>query len=117
MSQITENTIIINTSDEDAFLEDVEKFKSEYRLDGVNKVFGNNEYTIYVYDCNGDGPWEVGEDVSLEDIPAIETNYGYGDEPWTRIDGDDVDEPLKNHLKEFFPKDYKSIRNQIGYTF
>lgn len=94
MSMITENTVIVKPEAEDRLLEDL---SSVNYVSGVQKAFENNDMVIYIFDCNGDAPWEIENSDSLKldyqnDLIAIETNYLDGDGYWTRTPKGDIKE-------------------------
>ena len=116
MSCITENTIVMKASDEDQFLKEVEQYEGIHRLSGVVKVFKNNDIAVYVFDCNGDSPWEVESDTIAPII--LETNYGDGDGYWTRLNGNDVSETCRELLQNMLTEtEFKSLEDAIEYTF
>ena len=111
MSLITENTIVVKSKDEPELLKDYERYKGTYhRINGFNKIYANNEMCIYVFDANGDSPWEIERD-TVKPI-AIETRYPDG--TWTRVNGKDYGWTLKRWLKGKVPEE---IIEKIGYTF
>ena len=124
MSQITENTLVIRTSVENKAIADLRN----YGCDGINCIVRTDEYVCIVYDCNGDSPWDICErdDLMLPDmsgIVAIETNYGDGDEPWTRVFDDrkgylvDCDENIFEYMKDVLNEsDYLDFVERAEYT-
>lgn len=116
MSQITENTIVVKAEMEQQLLADAEKYADTYHgVSGFNRIYGNDEIVVYVFDANGDGPWEIEND-TVEWI-ALETNYLDGDEPWTRIDGEDSDMTIAEWLKDQIPEEeYEKVVKAISYS-
>lgn len=115
---ITENTIVIPVSEEQNFKQDVAKYEySHHRLSGINKVYEDADIIVYVFDANGDSPWEVESDIKTNYI-ALETYYGDGEDPWTRYSGkDDSAIPIKDWLKDKVPADkYDALMHCISYS-
>ena len=81
MSCITENTIVIKASAKNALKKDIDLAINDthyrFRLQNVKKAFENNEYVVYIFDCNGDQPWEVADagyfSLDWDDVIAMET--------------------------------------------
>ena len=116
MSCITENTMIINKKDEDDVRKDYLKYKDTYhRISGFKRIYTDNKISIYVFDANGDSPWELEADTV---VPiALETNYLTGERPWTRINGKTYGWPLKRWLKGKIPdEEYSKVRKSIAYS-
>lgn len=116
MSQITENTIVVKAELEQQLLADAEKYADTYhRVSGFNRVYGDDKIVVYVFDANGDGPWEVESD-TVEYL-ALETDYLDGDEPWTRINGEDSDMTIAEWLKDQIPEEeYEKVVKAISYS-
>ncbi len=116
MSMITENTIVVKANLEQQLLADAAKYANTYhRVSGFNRVYSNNEIVVYVFDANGDSPWEVESD-TVEYL-ALETDYLDGDDPWTRIDGKDCDITIAEWLKEKIPEEeYVKVVESISYS-
>lgn len=125
MSCITENTIVVRKSAEPDLLHDFSCEDAEMcRLRNCNRVYDNEEIVVYVFDCNGDQPWDVvgGDGLKLkpEDILCTETKYDE-DELWTRVNTDgilrDTETPLDVFLKPLVPgNDYEDLAERISYS-
>lgn len=115
MSQITENTIVINKEDEQQLLNDYQRYKdTHHRIREFNRVYADERICIYVFDANGDTPWEIESD-TLTPI-ALETRFS--DWTWTRVNGNDFGWTLKRWLRKMIPEEkYKDVCNDIAYTF
>lgn len=61
MSYITECTIALAPTDEPAFLTQYDTFALDYRLSNLNRVYHDDDVILYVFDCNGDSPWQTGD--------------------------------------------------------
>ena len=93
MSQITENTIVFKPEAEAVFLRDVEANKDCFYSNSVRKVFENKDFMAYVFDCNGDMPWQMGGcELGRPELIAMETSYGDDDGYWTTVEGSDTPE-------------------------
>jgi len=130
MSQITENTVIIEKADYEKFNEAIESLIDDGVISGVHNSLDQNlkftnghEYVIYTFDCNGDG------ELVFDDYPnafsliyMIETNYLDGDEYWTQklVEDDyldDIDETCEKFLKRVMTKDeFSKIKRMIKYS-
>ena len=91
MSQITENTIVVKPEAEIQLVQDLQKASGLFfRVRNIKCVFKNKNYVVYVFDANGDVPWEVTTDRNIfglninGDVLGVETVYGEGDR-WTRV--------------------------------
>ena len=128
MSCITENTIVIKASAENALKKDIDLAINDtyyrFRLQNVKKAFENDEYVVYIFDCNGDQPWEVADadyfSLDWGDVIAMETVYEDG--RWTRYtDKDGVMQDtnrklttiMKNKLTEI---EYENLCQNIMYS-
>ena len=93
MSQITENTIVFKPEAEAIFLRDVETYKGCFYSNSVRKVFENKDFMAYVFDCNGDMPWQINScKLGRPELIAMETSYGDDGEYWTTVEGADTPE-------------------------
>lgn len=118
MSNITENTIVIRKEYENDLINDYKKYNVLYRIMNFNKVYSNKDIVIYVFDSNGECPWEIEPDVKTKYI-ALETNYLDGESLWTRIAGFKEDEiTIEEWLQTIIPKkDYRDVVQKISYSF
>ena len=117
MSMITENTIVIKACDEASLMEDYKKYCRDYRMgDSLCKVFANDDIAVFVFDANGDAPWEIEQ--TKADYLALETNYFDGEEPWTRIKGKEENEmTIDKWLCEILSgDDYAKVSGLISYS-
>ena len=120
MSQITENTVIVRPEAETRCLEDL---NSVNYVSGIQKSFENKDMVIFIFDCNGDAPWEIEDSNTLQldyqkDLLCLETNYLDGDVMWARTpDGDIKEATLIDWLKDKVTKaELKTIRKHIAYS-
>ena len=126
MSCFTENTIVVKREAEEKLKHDLEAGRDWCRIRGDKCVFRNNKYAVYIFDCNGDQPWEVmfGEDrdnllLEWSDIVATETYYGDG--RWTRVykNGriEDTRFKLVTYMKNrLTPDEYEIIKKKTAYS-
>ena len=125
MSCITENTIMVTKQAENDLLRDLSCDASVLcRINGIKKVYGDDRHVIYIFDCNGDQPWDIVDRGKLslreESILCTETAYGPG-ELWTRVRCDtglyDTDTEMKELIKPYMPKDeYDVVVKSISYS-
>lgn len=123
MSCITENTVVIRMGATDRIIADL----NEYGCSGINEVFMNDKIEIILFDCNGDSPWDIVNSDKLkakvDDILAIETNYGDGDSYWTRVWTDkyglsEYDGEILDWLHDNLElNEYYTVKDLIRYTF
>ncbi len=114
---LTENTIVIEKSLEPRFLEEAEKYANSYhRVDNLRRVYGDDKIVIYVFDADGDTPWEIEKD-TVEYL-ALETYYLDGEEPWSRFkDQNEESKNIAEWLKGRAPEDqYDDIASKISYS-
>lgn len=112
---ITENIVVVKTGDEQQLQDDFCRYQGTHRLSKFNKVYGDTNIVVYVFDANGDSPWELESDTV---VPlALETNYLDGERPWTRVNGKDYDWPLSRWLKRKIPVDqYEQVKQKLQYS-
>ncbi len=120
MSQITENTVIVKPDAETRCLADL---NSVSYVSKIQKAFENKDMVIFIFDCNGDAPWEIENSDSLtldyqNDLICLETNYLDGDDMWTRTPKGDIEEPtLIDWLRNKVTKsELKTIKKHIAYS-
>lgn len=115
MSQITENTIVIPTEAETTFLQQVTRFEDEYRINGLARIYTDQQITIYLFDCNGDNPWML-EATQLPWL-ILEINYLDGDEPYTMLPDGDSDEDCASLLSQYLSGDVlDEVRAAMEYS-
>ena len=108
--------MIIKKEDEKVVQKDYKKYKDTYHhITDFKRIYTDNNISIYIFDANGDSPWELECDTV---IPiAIETYYLDGEKPWTRINGNDCSFSLKQWLKgKVSANIYKDICKNIEYS-
>ena len=125
MSQVTENTILIRKEAEEDLLHDLTCEEVSFcRIRGVRKVFDGKRHVLYVFDCNGNQPWDVADKGVLKlktrDVLCTETGFGEG-ETWTRLGRDgylwDTPMPLKDAIRPYIPEgEYERVVNDIAYS-
>lgn len=120
MSQLTENTIVIETVDVEKFYKAVEYHTNTYSwLINVINVYSNDDVTIFTFDCNGQ-PLGVEEEI---EFLVLETNYFDGEPLYTQV----YDKEIKRirdatwHAKYWIKKligesDFNSIKDSLVYT-
>lgn len=118
MSMITENTIVVRSRDENLLLKDL---ANAGHVSGAGKVFENGSYAVFIFDNNGDMPWEAMEQDELSlpyrDIVVMETNYLDDDGYWTRTPEGDLEVTLSEWLANIFTEEEcRHIRDKIRYT-
>ncbi len=128
MSCITENTIVIRPEAEPVLLSDIEKVGDIYRVSDLKCKFRNNEYVAYIFDCNGDQPWEVADAGTLDldfekDVIGTETVYPDGGR-WTQILDtktgywEDSDKKLSTIMKQkLTPEEFEAYKKGTAYTY
>lgn len=115
MSNITENTIVIKSSDRSIFEEQIDKSEALYPM----CIYQDKDICIFTFDYNGDNPWYQG--VLEIDYLMNEINYLDGEEPLTEIFIDGMLTEVNYHtiaaLKALFPeKDFYPIVQKIAYS-
>lgn len=124
MSCLTENTIVVKREAEERLVHDLEVGRGWCRIRNETCVFKNDEYVIYVFDANGDQPWDVmfGTEwkklkLQREDIVATEINYLEGDVCWTRTGDAEIDETLIQYMKKFLtPEEWEVVKEETEYS-
>lgn len=115
MSQITENTIVLPTTEEATFLQQVKQYQAAYRIDSVNCIYTDTAITIYVFDCNGDNPWML-ENLDLPWL-ILEINYLDGDGPYTMLPDSDTDTDCATLLSHYLSGDVlREVVERISYS-
>ena len=116
MSCITENTIVIKKENETQLLKDYEKYECDHRLSGFNRVYDGTDICVYVFDANGDGPWEIEPDTV--EWMALETYYLDDEELWTRFSDESTqEETIAEWLKGIILEpEYSKVIKSISYS-
>jgi len=124
MSCITENTIVVKPDAVPTLLKDLDKAKADYRISGINMVYSDDKYAIYVFDCNGDMPWQIADKgvfaLDFKDVYATETNYG--EFRWTQTYTNGVGRDSHNWLitcmkNKLDDVSWKKVKKAIEYTW
>ena len=120
MSTITENTVIISPK----YCEETEADLRKYGCSGIRRVFKNSKYAVYVFDCNGDSPWDIKNadecQMPYDKIIALETNYGDSDGLWTRFPSRKRDAKTTIHTwlrRKVTKEELQIIRKKIKYSW
>lgn len=120
MSQLTENTIVIETVDVEKFYKAIEYHQNTYSwIINVKKVYEKNDIAIFTFDCNGQ-PLGVEEEI---EFLVLETNYLDGEPMYTQV----YDKEIKRirdatwHAKYWIKKligesDFNSIKDCLIYS-
>ena len=128
MSCITENTIVIKPLAEKTLLEDIRKVEDEFRIGGLQCIFRNKDYLVYIFDCNGDQPWEIVDSGFLDldfskDVYASETYYPE-DGRWTQVFdenfgkiGDSFRKLITLMKSKLTNSEYIDLKQKIQYTY
>ena len=121
MSCLTENTIVIKSSDIDNLNTLFKIHQKEYGsyIKNPVEVFKNNELAIFVFDCNGQ---PLGIEENLEWL-ILETNFLDGDGYYTQrynsnLDFcEEVETPAKELIKSMLnEEEYENIKNKLLYS-
>lgn len=113
MSHITEQTIVIKREKCDEFEAIV---ANDYDVSNAHPIYEDDDFTVYVYDCNGDGVFYHG----ILPYIALEINYGGGD-ILTEITKEgkvvESDKPLSAFLQTIVPKEqFEKTKRFLEYT-
>ena len=130
MSCLTENTIVIKPDAEERLKHDLEFARDTWcRINGDKCVFRNKDYVVYIFDCNGDQPWEImdGEErdaLQLERSDVVVTETNYGDFCWTLINKGkkkglrDTRWHLITYMKRrVTPDEFEILKERIAYSW
>lgn len=120
MSCITENTIVIKNEDIDKFENAINDNRNKYGWIGNSKsIFSNNEYSIFVFDCNGE-PLAIEEQIGFL---VLETNYLDGESLHTQVYDSktkkirDARYRARHWIKKMIgDASFNAIRNKLVYT-
>lgn len=123
MGQTTENTIVIKKEHQQLFLEEYKQHRFNSGLGNLSEAYDGasdvGDIVVYLFDCNGDNPWTLGD--ARCPLYINETNYLDGEPPYTEmwdaegiIESDNTAAALLNFI---LPETEKEIvTDKIKYT-
>lgn len=118
MSMICENTYVVKNNKLKDFLNHLLSRRDEMRINGIKTVYSNSEYTLLVFDSNGDPHYYPD---FTNDYVIGETSFEHWPDTYTKC-YDCLQTPIAKLIKDkiLFPKigDKKraEIINAIEYT-